>query len=87
MYTAAGISDHDIPNADCNVKPSQKRKDLRKIYNYNKDDWGQIKLVSSKFKEHFLNEYMNNNVQNWKKFKYHINTVMNKFIPSNITSM
>ncbi len=40
MYTAAGISDHDIPNADCNVKPSQKRKDLRKIYNYNKDDWG-----------------------------------------------
>ena len=87
MYTAAGISDHDIPIADCNVKPSLNKKVPRKIYNYKKADWENIKQKSSTFREQFLKEYMDRAVEhNWKKFKKHINTVMDKFIPSKTTS-
>ncbi len=34
MYTAAGILDDDIHITDYNVRPSQNKKELRKIYNY-----------------------------------------------------
>ncbi len=87
IYTSAGISDHDIPFADCNVKFCQNKKKRRKKYNYETADWDKIKEESSIFKETFLNEYMNNNVEiNWKKFKHHINITMNKYIPSKLTS-
>jgi hypothetical protein len=87
MYTAAGISDHDIPIADCNIKPSQNKKEPRKIYDYKKADWIKIKQESSNFRETFIKDYLNNNVdKNWRKLKNHINTVMDKFIPSKMTS-
>ncbi len=55
MYTLDGVSEHGIPIADCNVKPSQNVKEPRKIYKYKNDYCKQIK------QETYLEE------QQWRK--------------------
>ncbi len=73
MCTAAGMSDRDIHIDDCNIRHSQNIKGPRTIYNYRKADSDKLKQESSKFRETFLKEYINNDVaKNINKFKQHI---------------
>ncbi len=69
MSTTAGISHHEIPISDCNVRPSHNKKEPRKIYNYKKLDWDKIKEESSKFIEIFQKEYININVKKLEVFQ------------------
>ena len=88
MFTLPGISDHDIPIADCDIKPSYNKNKRRTIYNLKKADWERIKEETREFRDEFLQQYKNRSVdKNWYEFKKHIMSVMEKHIPKKSTSI
>ena len=87
MHTIPGISDHDIPTADCTISPHYNKKMPRTVFNYKKADWEKIKANAKDFTSKFLTDYLNNTVEeNWNSFKSFILQQMSKHIPSRQTS-
>ena len=87
MHTIPGISDHDIPLADCDIKPRYTKKPPRKVYNYKKADWDMLREEAKSFTADFLTDHRDRSVEeNWSNFKKHIETTMDKHIPSKLTS-
>jgi len=88
MNTVAGISDHEIPVADCELKPKHKRMIPRQIFLWQKADWEKLKEEMTKYRDDFLKKASERTVEeNWRDFKKHIKEIMDTYIPSKSTSM
>lgn len=82
-----GISDHEIVVTDSNIRPVFNKKRPRKIFKYDKADWTEIKKVTQAFREEYLTTANCHTVnENWLKFKNHLNTVMNEYVPCKTTN-
>ncbi len=87
MHTIPGLSDHDIPVADCDLKPSINKKQPRKLFQFHRANWDSIRAATLTFAENFLAEYKDRSVDmNWRMFVDHIKSSMDKFIPSKLSS-
>ena len=82
MHTIPGISDHDIPVADCAMRAIPNSKSPYKRYKFNKADWDAIKTHFVTFRTDFLSQYLSNTVEeNWSSFKSTLLDLMNRFVP------
>ena len=87
MQTLAGISDHDIPVADCKLFPSYNKKAPRKVYIYKKANWPKIKEEILTFQEEYMKLYKERSVDaNWNDIKRNVTSAMDKHIPAKLTS-
>jgi hypothetical protein len=88
MHTLPGISDHDIPVADCNINPSYNKKQPRKLFNFRKANWEKMRQETKSFSEQFIKEHKERSVeQNWKELKKYLMKIMDKYVPSKSTSI
>ncbi len=88
MHTLPGISDHDIPVADCDIKPSHNKKQPRKIYKYKKANWDQMRKDALDFHEEYLKECEERSVNaNWKDFTKFVFKMMDLNIPCTTTNI
>ena len=82
MITIPGISDHDIPIIDCEIKPSYNKKEPRLVFDYKRADFEKMKELVVKFREKYFKVCKERNTRtNWKAFKTFIVKMMNKYIP------
>ncbi len=88
MHTLPGISDHDIPVADCDIKPSYSKKQPRKIYKYKKANWDQMRKDALDFHDEYLKECDERSVNaNWKDFTKFVFKMMDLNIPCTTTNI
>ncbi|XP_072039626.1 uncharacterized protein [Amphiura filiformis] len=87
-----GMSDHDgIAMLIINTSPKRNKQKPHKAYLYNKADMPGIKNELNRFSNEFCNKShtISGNVsveEMWSEFKSHLNTTMDKYIPSKIMS-
>jgi len=78
-----GISDHDMVITDSDIKPVKSTSKSRKVLHYNKADWAKAKENTALFQSQFLKDAPDRSVEdNWAFLKSHINSMINKHIPS-----
>ncbi len=87
MHTLPGISDHNIILADCELKPVINKKPPRKIQSWSKANWSKIREECSKFANDFKESYLSRSPdENYKEFTSFIDKVIDKYVPSRMTS-
>jgi len=86
LQTIPGLSyDHHIILADMNIRPVFNKKVKRKVYAYSKADWDAIKGEFSLFNESYVCGDGEVEVK-WAELKQKLETLIDKFIPSKLTS-
>jgi len=87
VNTVPGITDHDMLVIDQDIKPVVIKSPPRKIYKYSKADWPAMKVETASFSNQFAQDWQQHSVDgNWDRFKEHMFSIMNKFIPSRLSS-
>ena len=84
-----GISDHEMVIVDTDIRPKYTKPQQRKLYKYKSAKWDEIKENLNEFSTNFLekDEFDNRTVnENWEAFKKQIFKVMDKFIPTKIST-
>ena len=84
-----GISDHEMVIIDSDIRPKLAKPPKRKVYKYRNANWDEIKKGIIDFNTDFLTstEFNSRSVNdNWTMFKHQMTKIMDKFIPSKITS-
>ena len=72
---------------DSDLKPHYAKAIPRKIHAFKKANWTKIREDTESFKDDFLLEAPNRDVQtNWGILKTHLQKMMDKFIPSSLKS-
>ena len=84
----AGFSDHEAVNFSLNTKPKISKKVRRKVYLFGKADMCALKAELMDFQSEFLeNHPASQSVEeSWNLFKNKTNELMDKHIPSKMTS-
>ena len=83
-----GISyDHDIIIIDSDVRTRTTKKSPRKIYKWTKEDWDNIKADTSAFADRYQEESRENNIEeNHKLIEDHLKGMLDKHVPSKLSS-
>ena len=85
--TIPGISDHEIVVTDAALRPEIIKKTPRKVFVYKKANWSAIKTELDKFSIEFTRSVGERSVEeNWLKFKNVLQGLVDKYIPSRMTS-
>ncbi len=78
-----GISDHSIVLADCDLKATINKKPPRKVYQWSKADWHQLKECTEQFATQFLAVANTRSVKdNYTEFKKFMEDILKVNIPS-----
>ena len=86
MSTIPGISDHAIPVADCATRAQPNRKAPRRVYQFKKAKWEDIRVHLLTFRNSFLEQCTSRSIEdNWNKFKGTLLKLMEKYVPSRTT--
>ena len=84
----SGISDHDIVIMDSSIKPKFNKKKSRKVYRFTDENIASVRrgleLLNTKFLK--SNPHFNSVDKNWSFFKTSIQQVVEKYVPSKMTS-
>jgi len=85
--TIPGISDHDMLVIDSDLKPTYNKPKRRKVYIYKRADMNTIKQNMTELSENIINTDADSPINDiWEKLKHGIYEVMEKNIPSKLTS-
>ena len=84
----SGISDHDIVIMDSSIKPKFNKKKSRKVYRFTDENIASVRRGLELFNTKFLksNPHLNSVDKNWSFFKTSIQEVVEKYVPSKMTS-
>ena len=86
-HTIPAIGDHDIVIADADIKARIEKTKPRKILQYKKCNWDDVRLDASKLTNTLLTEYNETDIDtNWNNFKSGLSELIDKHIPSKISS-
>ncbi len=87
MDVVPGISDHDIVVVDSQIKVKSIKKPKRPIKQWSKADWETIRTKTAEFKDQFLNELQDHDVEiNYSKFQKHVEDTLGKLAPTKMSS-
>ena len=87
VETLPGLGDHDLVKILCDVKPHRKRRAKRKIFQYSKGNMTSLRKDLSEFGTNMIKNLRNNSVQvNWNNLSTKIVTLMEKYIPTKMSS-
>jgi len=85
--TIPGISDHDMLVIDSDLKPTYNKPKRRKVYIYKRAEMNTIKQNMTELSENIINTDADSPINDiWEKLKHGIYEVMEKNIPSKLTS-
>ena len=85
--TIPGLSDHEAIIVDSDLKPEYTKKTPRKVYSYSKADWTSIKQEMNDFTTGYLESLPSLSVEDgWSMFKTKLQSTIDKYIPSRMTS-
>ena len=84
----AGLGDHDIVRITSSITPPRKKPIKRKIQLWNKVDEIEIQKDAHNFKLKFLENFsvQDNVIEMWNFIKTEITAIMDKNIPTKLTS-
>ena len=81
------ISDHSIVLADCDLKATINKKQLRKVYQWSKADWKLIKEQTVIFAEQFLDSALTMTVkENYTVYIEYMEGILTVNIPSKLSN-
>ena len=86
IQTIPGIGDHNMIIVDTEIKAKINKNKPRKVYRFNKADWTQLKQDASKMTIDLLQNFSSDINTNWTLFKQHLSLLMDKHIPSKMTT-
>lgn len=80
-------ADHNAIVSDCDVKPMHMKRKPRRIHIYSKAKWTNMRCDTKAFVDSYVTEIRHNTIdENWNKLKSHIVTMIDKHVPSKMTS-
>ena len=88
-YTDAvpGISDHEMVIVDQMIKPKYNKQRRRKIYKFHQADWAEVRSEAAELNEEILKNIQTVSVdESWRTFKEGMLGIMNKLIPSKLST-
>ena len=87
IHTLPAISDHELVCVDTEIRATYSKKTPRKVHLWSRANWSEMKSGLSKFKDEFMESYHLRSVNdNYVKFKTEVESLLDKFIPSKLTS-
>ena len=85
--TVPGISDHDIVVVDTKIKARLTKKPRRPDKQWSKADWDTIRKETTTFRDKFLSEYQERDVDtNYSDFQQHVDDMLDKHVPTKLSS-
>ena len=85
--TIPGISNHDMLVINSDLKPTYNKPKRRKVYIYKRADMNTIKQNMTELSENIINTDADSPINNiWEKLKHGIYEVMEKNMPSKLSS-
>ena len=82
-----GISDHEIVIIDQDIKPAYNKKPRRKVYRFKQANWDAIRSDADKLAKDITSNINKNSVDaNWTTLKKGLTRIMDRHIPSKLTS-
>ena len=87
MATIPWESDHHAIICDSYIRPVYMKNKPRKIYQYSKANWTNMRSETEDFVEDFIPKSMNRSVEEcWTNIKSHICAIIDKHVPYKMTS-
>ena len=82
IETVRGISDHDIVVVDIKIKAHLTKKPRLPVKQWSKADWDTIRKYTTTFRDRFLSEYQEGDVDtNYSDFLQHVDDMLDKHVP------
>ena len=86
VNTIPGISDHDIIVLDADLKAERTKKAPHKVYQWDKENWEQMKQCTKVFATKYLTEAHSRNTKtNYQVIENHLCNMMTVHVPSKFT--
>ena len=86
--TVPGISDHDIVVVDTKIKARLTKKPRRLVKQWSKADWDTIRKETTTFRDKFLSEYQERDVDtNYNDFQQHVEDMLDKHVPTKLSKL